>query len=278
MIYLLLAILCSALVTIVMRVGSSEKSGNLGMLAINYLICLILSGFQAGYRNLFPAVPELPRILGMGAVNGTLFLLGFLMLQHNIRRNGVVLSSIFMKLGLLVPMVVSIVLFGEMPGVWQILGFLLAVAAIVLMNLEPGVSSGKFRPGLILLLLAGGCCDTMAKVYDELGSADLSGQYLFYTFAVALLLCLVVMVCKKERFSRASFVDGTLLAIPNYFFASFLLLALNSLDAVVVYPTYSVGTILVTTLAGVIFFREKLKKRMWIAVGIILAAMVLLNL
>ena len=36
-----------------------------------------------------------------------MFLAGFVLLQLNIRKNGVVMSSIFMKLGLLVPMLVS---------------------------------------------------------------------------------------------------------------------------------------------------------------------------
>ena len=39
----------------------------------------------------------------------------------------------------------------------------------------------------------------------------------------------------------------------------FLLLALSEVPAVIAYPTYSVATILLVTLAGVLFFREKLQ-------------------
>ena len=43
------------------------------------------------------------------------------------------------------------------------------------------------------------------------------------------------------------------------------------------YPAYSVGTILVVTLTGVLAFREKLSKQQWFALGMILVALVLLN-
>ena len=53
---------------------------------------------------------------------------------------------------------------------------------------------------------------------------------------------------------------------------------MEDINAVIVYPTYSVATLLVITLVGVVFFREKLGKRQYIALGIILAALALLNL
>ena len=45
----------------------------------------------------------------------------------------------------------------------------------------------------------------------------------------------------------------------------------------VVYPSFSVGTIIVVTLVGVAAFREKVEKRKLIALGLILGALVLLN-
>ena len=71
---------------------------------------------------------------------------------------------------------------------------------------------------------------------------------------------------------------GVLVGVPNYFCAKFLLKSLESIPAVIVYPTFSVATILVVTLAGVLVFRERLSKQQWTALGIILAALVLLNI
>ena len=72
-------------------------------------------------------------------------------------------------------------------------------------------------------------------------------------------------------------VCGLALGIPNYMSARFLLGALGELPAVVVYPTFSVGTIIVVTFVGMLCFRERVEKRKLLAIGLILGALVLLN-
>ncbi len=278
MLNLLCAILSSALVSILMRMSSTRIKGNVSMLAMNYVMCLIVSALQTGVTNLFPIHQGTPAALAMGAFNGVLYLGSFVLLQVNVKRNGVVLSSIFMKLGLMVPMVLSIFLFGEIPTLVQGIGFAVAVAAIILINMDSGKSATPFKAGLILLLVAGGLGDAMSKVFEQYGSQELSGQFLFYTFGMALVLCTILMFVRGERPGWREVVFGALIGIPNFFSAKFLLAALGSIPAVIVYPTFSVGTILVVTLAGIALFREKLNRRQWIASGIILVSLVLLNI
>lgn len=278
MLSLILAIASSSLISILMRLSTDKVKNNIGMLAMNYIMCLGLSVFYTGIGSLFPASPDLPQTLGMGAVHGTLYLTSFVMLNISTRRNGVVLSSIFMKLGLLVPMVVSIVIFGELPSAVQALGFVIAIAAILLINMEPGKAKISINWLLLLLLLGGGSGDAMSKFFEELGNADLAPQFLLYTFLTALVLCVGLMWLKKQRIGRTEALFGLLIGIPNYFSAKFLLGALETVPAVITYPTFSVGTILVTTLAGVLLFKEKLSKHQWIALGIILVALALLNM
>ena len=278
MLYLLLAIISSALVSIVMRLSTNKVKGNIAMLVANYFVCTLLSAAFAGFGNLLPAADGLGKTVGLGAVNGVLYLASFVLFQVNVKRNGVVLSSTFMKLGLLVPMVLSVVLFGEMPGTVQIVGFVLAIIAILMINLEKDAGGKDFKFGLVLLLLTGGTADAMSKVFDEIGAAALSQQFLLCTFAVALILCICLMLYKKQRIGKNELLFGALIGIPNFFSAKFLLKSLESIDAVIAYPTFSVATILVVTLVGVLAFKEKLGKRRWAALGIILAALVLLNI
>ena len=178
MIYLLLAILSSALVSIIMRLSEKHVSGNVGMLAVNYLMCITIAGIGSGIGNLFPQVNGFGITLGLGLFNGLLYLAGFVLLQINVKRNGVVMSSTFMKLGVLVPMVVSIGVFGEKPEVFQVMGFVLAILAIILINFEKEQTTMEFKAGLILLLLAGGGGDAMSKVFEVLGNPELSEQFL----------------------------------------------------------------------------------------------------
>jgi len=278
MLNLILAVLSSALVSITMRLSESKVKNNVAMLAVNYVMCALLAWGYSGFAQWYPSIPGMTPACLMGLVNGVLYLAGFLLLQRNIRCNGVVLSSTFLKLGLLVSMVVSVLFFRERPVFWQWLGFFLAVVAIVLINYRPGGKQADSKWGLLLLLLAGGGGDAMSKVFEELGNPALSNHFLLYTFLTAFGLCAILFGLKREKAGIREVFFGLLIGIPNFFSAKFLLAALKTVPAVIVYPVCSVGTILVVTMAGVLLFRERLEKKQWLALGMILMALVLLNI
>ena len=275
MLFLLLAVFSSAMVSIMMRLSANKVSANLSVLATNYFVCSLLGALYAGF-DLAPQATDFSVTLLMGLISGVLYLSALVMFQRNTAKRGVVLSAVFMKLGLLVPIAASVVLFREMPTAVQIIGFVIAVAAIVLINWQK--DSNRFGLGLILMLLLSGGADVMAKFFDIYGPASLSALYLFYTFATAFVLCLVLVIRKKERPGFREFFCGMLIGIPNFFSAKFLLASLKSLPAVVVYPSFSVGTLLLVTLTGVLIFRERLRKLQWVALLAIIAALILLNI
>lgn len=278
MLNLILAIASSALVSLTMRFSENKIKNSLAMLAVNYVMCTFLAWAYTGFGRFFPVEPGSHITSILGGINGVLYLAGFVLLQRNVRENGVVLSATFIKLGLLVSMAVSVVLFGERPEIWQWAGFALAVAAIVLMNYRPGEGKAGNMAGLLLLLLAGGGGDSMSKVFEELGNPAFSDHFLLLTFLVALGLCLILVGVSKKPAGRWECIFGLLIGIPNFFSAKFLLSALKDLAAVIVYPVYSVATILTVTVTGVLVFREKLEKKQWLALGMILVALVLLNI
>lgn len=275
---LLLAVLSSAMVSIIMRFSDGKIKNNFAMLAVNYMMCTFLAWGYTGFGSWFLSGTGRQSTVIMGWINGILYLAGFVLLQRNIRTNGVVLSSTFIKLGLLVSMVVSVVFFGERPQLWQWAGFLLAVAAIILMNYRPGKGKAENAAGLILLLLAGGGGDAMSKFFEELGNPAHSGHFLLYTFLVSLALCVNLYRIRGEKPGKREWLFGLLIGIPNFFSAKFLLGALKDIPAVIVYPVYSVATILAVTVTGILVFRETLDKRQWLALAMILVALVLLNI
>ena len=277
MFYLGLAILTSSMNGILFRLSEDHVKNRFSMLAFNYLLCLVLAlVYSAG---------SLPQDLwgsastwGLGLVNGILFLGGFVMMQYCTREHGVVLTSVFSRLGVLVPTLLAVTVFKEKMSLIQFAGISLAVCAILLMNWKKGIGLKGMAPALILLLLVAGCCDGMAKIYEQWGQADLSQYYLVISFLVALVLNVVLVIIKKEKIDRYDVLFGLLIGIPNYFVARFLLKAVGLIPAVIVYPCFSVGTILVCTLAGVLLFHEKIEKKQAVAIGVILLSMVLLNI
>lgn len=278
MIFLLLAIFSSSMISILMRVSSDKVSANLSMVATNYLVCSMLGAAYAGFELVVPKVPGFSLTIWLGLISGVLYLTSLVLFQINTRRHGIVLSSVFMKLGLLVPIVMSVLFFREMPTPSQAAGFCLAVFAIVMINLKSDGRQTGFGIGLIIMLLLSGGADVMAKVFDVFAPGSLSSLYLFYTFATACVLCLGLVLYQKERPGFRELLYGVLIGIPNFFSAKFLLGALTKLPAVVVYPSFSVATMLIVTIAGVAVFRERLSKIQWIALAVIIGALILLNL
>lgn len=278
MLFLCLAILSSAAISLLMRISADRIRAKLSMLSVNYLICSLLGAAYAGFDLLCPEVSGFSFTVILGIVSGILFLGGFVLFQWNTAKNGVVLSSIFMKLGLLVPILFSVLVFHEVPTWTQIVGFCIAVVAIILINFKSEKEGSRFHWQLLAMLLMCGGADAMAKVFEVMGPATLSNQYLYYTFTVALALCIALVIYNKERPGLREFLFGAAIGIPNFFSSKFLLLSLTDLPAVVVFPSFSIATMLITTLVGVVFFKERLLKLQWLALLAIIVALFLLNI
>jgi drug/metabolite transporter (DMT)-like permease len=128
LIYLILAVCSSALISVVMKAGEGRIKNNISALAVNYLTCLMIGiAYSAGSGALIvdPVKGRMTIILGL--ITGAFYVGSFILYQYNILKNGVVMSSTFMKLGVLVPTILSIIVFGEHPRLMQAIGICLAV-------------------------------------------------------------------------------------------------------------------------------------------------------
>ena len=277
MLYLILAILSSTAVAVLMRLSGRFSKNGMTMLASNYAMCTIAAGLLAGWP-LIPSGEGLAFTVATGAFSGVLYLLGFVLLRWNMGRNGVVLPATFQKLGVMLPTIAAITIFREAPQWTQLVGVAVAAAAILFMQERQEKSGERSLPGLLALLLVCGGCDLMAKVFEHWGNPLHNDHYLLFTFVTAFLLCVALCIVRKQGVAWGDVLCGLAIGVPNYMSARFLLLSLTSLPGVVVYPSFSVGVIIAVALVGVICFKEKLNRRKLIALGMILAALVLLNL
>ena len=275
--YLLLAICASAMISITMRLSTGKVTGHYSMLATNYFVCGILGALYSDFSLFASQTSGVPFTIGISVLYGVVLLAGLVLLQSSTQKNGIVLSSLFMKLGLLVPFLVSILFFHEVPTGLQIAGFCVAAGAIVVFNLKKDGQS-RFGIGLILLLLASGGGDTIVKVFEALGPQVLSNHFLCLSFSVAFVLCTGLVLMNKERPDGKALLYGSMIGVANFFSSKFILGALTQIPAVVVFPTYSVATMLVVTLCGVLLFKERLSKQQWLAFGAVIVALVMLNI
>ena len=279
MFYLLLAILSSVMISFIMRYIESRVQNQMGMFMSNYLVCAILS---CVFMQNVPWVTLQTMTLKdslIGILTGVMYLYSFVAMKANMKHNGVMLTTIFMKLGVLLPTVMAVVVFKESLSGMQLIGFVLAIFAIILINFEKEeLHAGGKKALLFVSLFLSGMCDAMSNVFEQMGNPVNKDGFLFATFAMACLLALVLSLRSETKMTKKDALYGIIIGIPNYFSARFMLLALGQLSAVLVYPTFSVSTIVVIAFVSFVVFKEKLSIKKLIAIGIIAVALCLLNL
>ncbi len=277
MLFLVLATLSSSVLALVLK--RLDSGNTYGVYFFNYVTCALLSFLTLEDKALWRGDP-LP--LWLGAVGGLVYLASLAVYGYSIRKSGAVLASVFTRLGVLVPIGISVAFLGERPSWLQGAGIALAVAAAVVMNgLPRGRASrpgGKLLLPLLLTLLFNGCSDSMSKIFAYAGRREEDGLFVFFIFFFAGLFTLVLLLRQRKGLALRDVLLGALVGVPNFCASRLLLAALTRLPAFVVYPCYSVGAILVISLCSVLLFHERLSRRQWGAVGMILAAVALLNL
>jgi drug/metabolite transporter (DMT)-like permease len=282
--YLILAVVSSAAMALVLKCFREQRGNRYGILLGNYLTCLAISFLMLPDKGQLLSGSWVTLACGVGG--GVFFVLALVCMQSSIRANGAGLTAAFARLGLIVALGLSILLFRERPTVLRLVGVGLALAAIVLLRSDGGGEARRKTGqgfGLLLLTLgSSGCADAMAKVFDIYGPRTQDRLYFFWLFVTAVLLCAGLLLAEKQRTGKGivlkEFAAGVLVGVPNYFSSYLLLRALQALPATVVYPSYSTATILLVLALSALLFRERLTKRQWPGVLLILIALALLNL
>lgn len=279
MLFLILTIITGSMVALVIRLSQGKVTGRFSMMAANYLTALLTAGLWMGFDKVIPQGKGAGLALGMGAVNGVFYAGGILLMQYNVQKNGVVLPSAFSRLGaLLVPLTLAVAVFGESPRTTQILGVIIAVGAILSINYDKNQVRVTSKALLLCLMLSDGCAAAMSKIFGEIGVSAQADRFVFCTFCSAFLISVCMLLKNGERPGLPELGFGILLGLPNFLATRFLLMALERVPAFIAYPVRGVGGILFVTLAGVLLFGERLKKRQWLALAAICAALVLLNI
>jgi drug/metabolite transporter (DMT)-like permease len=301
MIFLALAILCSTSLNIIFKL--SEKSGS-NRLAVNFfnfvgatIISVIFVSKQiisdtewlpAFFSGLGQAAAESSKLvlvtpsaftLFIGFINGFLYFGAYYVLQLSISRNGSAMSATFNKLGVMIPAILSVLFFHEIPGVMQIVGVFVASLAIMIIYLKKEESSVvTLKAALLGTFLFGGFSNFTSKIYQVYGTEDFQNLFILFTFVFSLIFSGILMLVKDRRIKHMDVIFGLAAGIPSQFISLFLLLALTSIPAFVVFPLFSVGVILIINIINLMFFKEKLTTRQFAAIGLIIAAVVLLNI
>lgn len=283
MLFLLLATIASAGNALTMKFAGSRSDNKWALLLFNYVTATTLSTLSAVRSEL--AVGEVtPREWLLGFVTGVLFITTFALLQLNVRKNGATVSSSLARMGAVIPMLLSIALFGEYPTLAGTGGIVVAIAATLLLSIPQAEASdadvpvSSARRLLIPMVLAGGISDTMPKVFEATGNPAHEEAFILTTFATALVICLVMLLRAHERPAAVDIACGVMLGTFNFFSTDLMLRALMELPAYVVYTGFSMGVVLLTYAVNALVMHERLSRRDHAALVLVLLALALINL
>ncbi|SKC46189.1 EamA-like transporter family protein [Maledivibacter halophilus] len=302
MIFLILAIISSGMIAVIFKFSEEKQPNRLAITTFNYINACIISFFMLsnkkildlGWFNSFKIEAQEVFLLNesiysneasaawaviIGSITGIIYFLSFWLYQYNVKKNGAALSSTFMKLGVLVPTILSIFIFKEIPTKLQILGLLLAIAGMVIINLSMEKDIIKsIKIDLFLLFIMGGLGDFNSKLYQNYGQNEHKELFVFYIFITALIVSSITLFIKNRKVKSTDIIAGLLVGIPNQFTAYFLVRSLNYVKASIAFPIFSSGTILFVNIINIIYFKEKLSKNQYISIGIIAISLIFLNI
>ncbi len=286
MLSLIFAMLCSASIALLFKVSESGKYNRSRVTTVNYIaafsismLLFVLRSQSAGIRldSIFVGV-NWPVVMGIGLPAGLCFFGSFVLYQQSVKDNGASLSAMAGKMGILLPMIASILFWKEWPTAYQTIGIALAISAILYINSSPS-SHQKIKASLILLFLIGGLGEFTNKLFQVYGQSSDQSLFLFVVFATACLLSLIYTL--KQAIVPGSSLKkdilmGLAIGIPNLFSSHFLIRALNTMAAAIAFPAFSASTILIVALLSRILFGEKLNRRSMIGLSMTIVALLLI--
>jgi len=277
-------------VAIFMSFRSFKKFGINTFPAIitNYLVCVITGLLYTGWTKVsqqFDAsAPWLYAAMGLGII----FVTTFFLMAKTTQLRGVAVATVASKMSLAIPVIFSLFIFRigtNSLDNWNYLGIFLAFIAILMVTKKSRQKESNLMAiknlGLpFLLFLMGGVIDTSLN-YVNLNMLDSSIEAIFpiFIFGFAFISGITLAFIKGIKFRRKDILGGLYLGIPNYFSIFFLLKALSAYDnnGALVYPSLNIGIIILSTLAAILFFQEKLTKLNWIGIGLALIVILLLS-
>jgi len=261
MLALLLTILCSVSIALILKYNDTRKGQALILLAGNYLTAAIISLlFLIKNDGAFSF-----QTLLFGMFLGLLFLFSFFAFTQAVATVGAALATLSARLSVIVPVILSILLYRENPDNLQLVGFLLTLLTVLFFYLS--VRSDKLTHWKLrdyfyvaVLLPAIGVNDFSMKLFQQWRPPSEKPLFLLSVFGSAFIYSCVVIWKQRPPIEPGSAIRGLLLGIPNMFSSYFLIAALVSLPAIIVYPVTNLGIIVLTTAAVALFWKERLNR------------------
>ena len=308
MLFLLCAIFLGSLFSIVFKLCQQHGINTEQVILFNYVTAFVVSIAPIVWSVVSdPGVSAAdcvlePKMFLLAAVEGILFMLGFVVMNRSTWRSGVALTPSSARASLILPVILSWALLSQPAPRW--IPVILVLAAMLMIMLpaqsikhpaavQTGISDETRRMKTILALgcvfLVYGISDFTLKVVQNAAELACDGDPVMVDNHMSSLMTIIFLmaslaslaVCfytesfKKSKVCLKNIQGGVVLGLVNTGCTFCMLKALGKMSTGLFYPLYNIGIVIVASLVGVFFFKEKLK---WTQIAGILVAVVAIAL
>lgn len=290
MLWIVASVVCSVLVSVLLKLMPRHGVDVRQAVAGNYLVAIVLTLVllhpQPELLTLPAAHPAWRVLVALGILLPSIFVV----LAWSVRSAGMVRTDAAQRLSLLLPLLAAFTLFGEALTWTKAAGVIVGLAAIACIVVRPGASSvepaeqgGRGGWGWLAVVFVGmGVIDILFKRVAQLTGvpfADVLLASFVLAFVLAMLGMLWLYLRGRARWAWKHALGAVLLGIFNFFNILFYIQAHRHLaeDPSLVFSGMNIGVIVVATLVGVYWFGERLRRLNWAGLVLAVAAVLVLT-
>ena len=272
---ILLSVLCSVLVSVLLKLAPRARLDVGQLVTWNYLAAAALCAWLLRPPLDSLTHPDTPwvALLGLAVVLPSLFLV----LGASVRAAGIVRTDVAQRLSLLLSLAAAFTLFGERADGQRLLGLVLGLIAVagIVARPETATPREERRSWLLLLTVWVGFAlvDVMLKRIALAGTPSMAALQAAFAIAFVLMFAtqLVRQLRGRTRLSWRNVGGGLLLGLLNFGNIVFYVRAHQALpdSPSVVFAAMNIGVVVLGTLVGVFAFGEKTGR--WNRAAIVLA-------
>ena len=198
-------------------------------------------------------------------------MLSFLAFAVSTQKAGIAITSVASKMSVLIPVFLGAYLYEyETLNTIKIAGLLLAIASFYLIFKTDKTEAFKIKSIILplIIFLFSGANDSLLKYIREIffksPEINIDSEILFMMslFSVSFISGIVILgpisILKKEKLEIKSIIGGIVLGIFNFFSALTMFKAMGHFESSFFFPVFNVSIVGLSTLIGIVFFKEKL--------------------
>ena len=288
MYYLILTIIVSAFIYVIFKLFAQNNIHTFQAIVANYFTCAVIGFLITGASQFTEMLSVVQPAIPYAVCLGLLFIIVFTFIGYTSQKFGVGITSIADKLSLIIPVIAAFILYNDAITLLKIAGILLSILAVVLAvrkkenNKQENLQQYLYYP--IIVFLGGGIIGTILKQVQFQFAEINYNTFLIFLFGVAFVIGFTILsvqfVSNQKSISFKSILAGVGLGIPNYFSIYFLMQTLNTpnWESSVVFPVMNIGIVVLSSLLGLILFKEKFSSQNTLGLVLAVVAIVLLLL